>query len=138
MERNAIISVKSFNDLDEKDVIEVVTPGKLILENEVFKAIYEETEISGMSGTITTLNIKEDELILLREGTTNAQMHFKKGEKAVSLYSTPFGALDLELTTKSLDINIDENGGEISIDYSMEFSSQPPINTKLSINIKVQ
>ena len=60
MEKRAIISVKSTSNLDPNEVIEVVTPGTFIINEEGFKAIYEESEISGMDGTTTTLNIQDN------------------------------------------------------------------------------
>ena len=60
MEKRAIISVKSTSNLDPNEVIEVVTPGKFIINESGFKAIYEESEISGMDGTTTTLNIQDN------------------------------------------------------------------------------
>ena len=51
MEKSAIISVRSFSDLNKDEVIEVVTPGKFHLGESEFKAVYEESEISGMDGT---------------------------------------------------------------------------------------
>ena len=32
MEKNAVIQVKSFSDIDESDAIEVITPGKFIVK----------------------------------------------------------------------------------------------------------
>ena len=51
MEKSAVISIRSFSDLDKDEVIEVVTPGKFHLGESEFKAVYEESEISGMDGT---------------------------------------------------------------------------------------
>ncbi len=48
MKKKAIISLKSFNDLDEQDVIEVVTPGefpcklKMVLKPFMKKQRYQE------------------------------------------------------------------------------------------------
>ena len=71
MEKRAIISVKSSSDLDPNEAIEVVTPGNFIIHDEGFKAIYEESEISGMEGTTTTLNIQDNIMVLERVGSTN-------------------------------------------------------------------
>ena len=137
MEKRAIISVKSISSLDPKDAIEVVTPGKFITTENGFKAIYEESKISGMEGTTTTLSIMEDSMILQRVGSTTTNMEFKEGELAVSLYNTPYGMLDLNVDTKLLDINVDENGGEIYTKYILGFEGQEGITTELNINIKV-
>ena len=77
MEKRAIISVKSTSNLDANEVIEVVTPGTFIIDEQGFKAIYEESEISGMDGTTTTLNIKDDMMILERVVSTTTNMEFK-------------------------------------------------------------
>lgn len=138
MENNAFISVKSFNDLESEEGIEVLTPGEFYVEeNGVFKAIYEETEISGMNGTTTTLLICNDELILEREGSTNAKMNFKKGETSISIYDTPYGMMDLQIRTEELDVDIDKNGGKVFAKYSLELGGQAPIVTNLSLNVRI-
>lgn len=137
MRKKAVISLRSFNDLDTDDVIEVVTPGEFLVTDSGFKAIYEETELSGMSGTTTTLTMLDDMLVLEREGNISAKMDFKKGETSVSLYNTPYGVLDLQIHTEDLDVNINENGGDITAKYSMELAGQPPITTKLAVKVKV-
>lgn len=137
MEKRAVISVKSFSNLDPNDAIEVVTPGKFVINEEGFKAIYDESEISGMDGTTTTLNIKNDLMILERVGSTTTNMEFKEGEVAVSLYNTPYGVLDLNVDTKKLKINVDENGGEIYSKYILGLEGQEGITTELNIKIKV-
>lgn len=137
MEKRAIISVKSSSNLDPNEAIEVVTPGKFIIGENGFKAIYEESEISGMDGTTTTLNIKDNSMVLERVGSINTNMEFKEGVTAVSLYNTPYGILDLNVDTKKLKINIDENGGEIHSKYVLGLEGQEGISTELSIKIKV-
>lgn len=136
MKKNAIISLKSYNDLDADDVIEVVTPGEFIVTDNGFKAIYEETELSGMGGTTTTLTVIDDSLLLEREGNVSAKMDFKKGETSISLYNTPYGALDLQIHTEDLNVDINENGGVVTAKYLMELAGQPPITTKLSVNVR--
>ncbi|MDU5109996.1 MAG: DUF1934 domain-containing protein [Clostridium sp.] len=136
MKKSAIISLKSYNDLDADDVIEVVTPGEFIVTDDGFKAIYEETELSGMGGTTTTLTVIDDSLLLEREGNVSAKMDFKKGETSISLYNTPYGALDLQIHTEDLNVDINEDGGVVTAKYLMELAGQPPITTKLSVNVR--
>ena len=136
MKKKAVISLRSFNDLDKDDVIEVVTPGEFFVTEDGFKAVYEETEISGMNGTTTTLTMLDDALLPESEGSTSAKMDFKKGETSISLYNTPYGVLDLQIHTEYLDVDINENGGDIVAKYSMELAGQPPITTKLAVNVK--
>ena len=136
MEKSAIISVRSFSDLNKDEVIELVTPGKFHLGESEFKAVYEESEISGMDGTTTTLVIKDDALILEREGSTTTRMEFKKGEEVVSLYNTPYGMMNINISTKELDIDMDDDGGVIYTKYILGLEGQPGITTELKVKIR--
>lgn len=135
MEKKAIISVKSFSDLDKDEAIEVVTPGRFLIEEDCFNAVYEESKISGMEGTITTLKITKNKLSLKREGTTETTMEFEKGERCICLYNTPYGMLNLHIDTKEIDVNIDENGGKIYVKYLLTYEEQPGVLTELIIRI---
>ncbi|NLL29501.1 MAG: DUF1934 domain-containing protein [Clostridiales bacterium] len=137
MGKNAFISLKSFNELDTDEVIEVITPGEFEKIENGFKAIYDETELSGMEGTKTTLKILENELVLEREGSTSAKMNFKEGETSISMYNTPYGVLDLQIHTDELKLDINENGGDIFAKYSMALGGQPPIKTNLTVSVKI-
>ncbi|KEI00327.1 DUF1934 domain-containing protein [Clostridium botulinum] len=134
--KDAIISIKSEQASIEDGTVEVVTKGKLYKKNDLYYAIYEETEISGMKGTTTTIKIGKDKFSLLRMGTTNAKITFEANNKDLSLYNTPYGVLELTVNTKKVTINIDESGGKISSEYDMVLSGQKPINTVLNIEIK--
>ncbi|MDD7792677.1 DUF1934 domain-containing protein [Clostridium sp. 'White wine YQ'] len=137
MKKKAVISVISNQNYEDDDVIEVVTPGEFhIKDSSSYEAIYEETEISGMEGTTTKLEIYKDEITLYREGTTSTKMDFKKDNNSVTLYNTPYGMLELKIDTKDLKIEMDENGGEVQIDYNISIAGQPPQGTQLKIKIK--
>ena len=136
MEKSAVISIRSFSDLDKDEIIEVVTPGKFHLGESEFKAVYEESDISGMDGTTTTLVIKDDVLVLEREGSTSTRMEFKKGEDVISLYNTPYGMMNINISTKELDIDMDEDGGVIYTKYVLGLEGQPGITTELKVKIR--
>ena len=123
--------------LDLTDQVQRLT-GSFEKIEDGFKATYEETEISGMEGTTTILTIKENQVILEREGTTSTKMIFKEDEDSIVLYNTPYGMLEIAISTNNLDVKIDEDGGKLDIEYEMSVYGQPPFNTKLSLSIKVQ
>ncbi|WPC42069.1 DUF1934 domain-containing protein [Clostridium sp. JS66] len=138
MKKKAIISVLSKQTEDTDDVIEVVTPGNFYKKDNTYYAIYKETKISGMEGTTTTLRISEDKFSLIRSGSTTSKMEFYKGKEDISMYDTPYGTLELKTQTNKLIVNLDDDGGEVFIDYIMSISGHKPQNTLLEINIKTQ
>lgn len=138
MTKKAIISICSTQDIGEKEKIEVVTVGEFSINGDEFIATYDETEISGMEGTKTTLKIKGNKVVLHREGTTSTKMEFQKNNTQVALYNTPYGMLELKTSTKELDLDVDEKGGNISIKYHLIAGGQEPIKTNLDMKIKVE
>lgn len=137
-EKNATISIVSNASMEEDEKIEVVSPGKFLKKDECYCVIYEETEISGMAGTTTTVNIYEDKVVLLRDGSTSTKMEFDKENPAISLYNTPYGMLELTICTNLLEIDVNEDGGLIKIEYDMAISGQMPVNTSLTMKIKIK
>ncbi|MBV7272362.1 DUF1934 domain-containing protein [Clostridium thailandense] len=136
MKKKAIISVSSKQK--EDDIIEVVTPGDFYEKDGCYYAVYKETAISGMEGTTTTLKIYEDKFVLVRMGSTSAKMEFNKQSESVSMYNTQYGTLELKIETKELNINVNDDGGDIQINYALTVGGQTPQNTLLEINIKTQ
>lgn len=137
MEKKAVITVKSNSSANEEDLIEVVTPGTFYITEDGFRAEYDESKLSGMEGTHTTILIRDKSFDLIREGSTETKMEFEAREIKSSLYKTPYGVLEIDIDTIELEMNIDENGGSIHTVYTLAIEGQDPIKTELNINIRV-
>lgn len=141
MNKKAVISLLSKHgeqerETEQDDIIEVVTPGEFFKEEDYYNVIYNETELSGMQGTTTTLKIYQEKFSLIRTGTTSTRMDFDKNKECSTLYNTPQGTLDIKIGTKDLTINVDDDGGEILVNYNVSIGGQRPQKTTLKINIK--
>lgn len=134
--KKAIISISSKQNNMDDSTIEVVTPGEFYKDKDDYCAEYNETEISGMEGTKTILRVSPEKFSLLRVGTTNAEMKFEKNNKAITIYNTPYGVLEMKIETLDLKINIDDFGGDILVNYNLVISNEKPQSTILKINIK--
>ena len=137
MNKKAVITVDSAIFNEEEDTISVVTPGDFCKTEYGYKVQYDETKISGMEGTKTTILIRKDSFDLIREGTTETKMEFENNKMTTSLYKTPYGVMDVRIDTRKLKINVDEQGGNINTVYILEIGGQPAMKTNLSIDIKV-
>lgn len=137
LEKKVMVTIKSEQTVDGKpENIELITSGEFCKEKDGYKVVYDETEISGMKGTTTTVEVCSDEVNLIRCGTINAKMKFKKGLRDVSMYSTPYGMLELAVNPSFIDINIDDRGGEINISYSLEAAGLQTSMNDLYIKIQ--
>ena len=123
MENNVIISIQgrqSFED-QEPEVIELVTEGQLAPDGEDgYTLSYQESELTGLEGTLTTFQIEPDRVTLLRVGEVNSQMVFQEGRRHLSMYDTPYGALSVGINTKKMRARLNAAGGQIEIDYAIE------------------
>ena len=135
MVKNAVVTVQSRVSVED-ELIEVVTPGKFYITKSGYKSEYDETKLSGMEGTKTTMIIKNNYFKLNRVGTTETNMEFEINKQSVSLYKTPFGAMSVVIDTKSLEINVDDNGGIVHIVYTLNVEGQQLIETDLNVVIR--
>ncbi|OFI06188.1 hypothetical protein CLOACE_12210 [Clostridium acetireducens DSM 10703] len=138
MSKNAVISLLSEKVDLEEEKVEVITPGQFYKRGECYYVVYEETELSGMEGTKTTLKIAPENMSLIRFGNTKTSMNFKTNEESVVLYNCQYGAFELKIETKDLDIRMDDNGGEVIVDYNISILGDEPQRTLLKVVIKTQ
>lgn len=123
MEKDVIISIrgKQTPPQGETDVIELVTAGKLSdHDGECITLSYQESEATGLNGTMTTIQVEPDRVTLQRVGTVNSQMIFEEGKKHLSVYDTPYGALAVGINTRKMRSNMKQSGGDILIRYALE------------------
>ena len=122
MEKDVVISIKGTQryDNNDPDVIELVTQGRLTRDGESYTLSYQESELTGLEGTLTTFQIERDRVTLLRVGEVNSQMVFEEGRRHLSMYDTPYGALSVGINTRKMRAELDARGGNIEIDYAIE------------------
>lgn len=138
MKRKAVVTIKSNASEENDDLLEVVSVGEFEVVDDGFIVKYDETELSGMEGTKTTMIIKNDSFDLIREGTTETKMEFKKNEENVVLYKTPYGIINIKIYTKKLNINVDETGGTVEVTYMLIIEEEQSVKTNLIVNIAAE
>lgn len=100
----------------EENIIELITEGSLFKKNDKYYVIYEETELSGMEGSTTTLKIdSEDRVNIRRFGSAKADMIFEKGKTHSTGYETPYGLVEMNITTHRISVSIDEDLPKITL-----------------------
>ncbi len=124
MEKSVILSIRGQQTVDENskpDVIELVTEGTLIACGDgKYTVSYQESELTGLEGTQTTVQVDGSCVSILREGQVNSHMVFEEGRRHLTMYNTPYGALSIGVNTRKMKVDLDETGGCIEIDYALE------------------
>ena len=121
-------------DTSSRGVYEVRADGSVSI-------VYEEVQDMGgqrikVSNTVTVpKDLKSVEVV--RTGAMNSKMVFGF-EEYVMDYKTPYGSMQMEVVTKSLDFKNEENGiiREISAEYIIKSGNEVLSDSKMIIEIK--
>lgn len=122
MEKDVVISIKGMQRYEgtAPDVIELVTEGRLAREGGSYTLSYQESELTGLEGTLTTIQVDGDQVTLMRMGEFNSQLVFQEGRRHLSMYNTPYGTMAIGVNTCHLLAELTDQGGAIEVDYSIE------------------
>ena len=120
----------------EPDSVELMTEGTLELKEGGFFLSYQESELTGLEGTLTTIQVDGEQVTLLRVGEFNSQLVFQEGRRHLSVYNTPYGAMSVGVHTRHLLAELSDQGGDIEVDYSIEVDHALAGRNIFRINVK--
>ena len=122
MEKEVLISIKGMQKYEgtPPDVMELVTKGRLARDGEGYTLSYQESELTGLEGTLTTIQVEGEQVTLMRVGEFNSQLVFQEGRRHLSMYNTPYGAMAIGVNTRHLLAELSDQGGDIEVDYTIE------------------
>ena len=113
---------------EDRDHIELMTRGSLVLKGGSYYVTYRETETTGYEGCTTTLKIAADgsRVAMLRFGKgggAGTQLLIEKGRRNLCHYETGFGSMTLGVTADEIDCQLTEKGGTARFAYLLDADS---------------
>ncbi|SHF29163.1 Uncharacterized beta-barrel protein YwiB, DUF1934 family [Caldanaerobius fijiensis DSM 17918] len=137
MNKKAIITIRGIHQVeDNRDTIELVTEGNYYKKGNNYYIHYDESEISGMEGTSTTIKIEPERVVMLRRGENTARMVFEKGRKHAAEYYTPFGEMGVNVTSKKLKADFNESSGELYIKYVLDIDDRILSTNEIHVTVR--
>ena len=104
-----------------EEKIDLVTAATLYERGGKYYIAYEESELTGLEGTRTTVKLDGKTVTLIRTGAYPSHMLFAEDERHVGLYQTPVGSeMTIATHTSCVRNTVDEDGGKLVIDYTVE------------------
>ncbi len=133
-----IVGAHGYDEVEDEP-LEFVTEGKIGQEDDGVFLEYEESELSGMEGCITRVNISDSKVTINRkdeDGETIGSLVFEKGNRHEGEINTPMGPIKVEILAEEIKNDITyEKEGKIEVDY---FISLEGIGeSKSAINMSV-
>lgn len=119
MKPEFLLTVRGFQHYEnqEPDMVELTTEAELTAEGGVLYLRYRETELTGLTGTVTTFEIHPHSVILRRSGRLSSELRFMVGKTWQSLYDMGHGALLVTVRTIEIDDRMTVNGGTLRVSY---------------------
>lgn len=134
-----IMRINAHQETNEgkEDVMELVTQAKRYDKGKVVYLIYEETELSGMPGCVTSIKIDGNVVKLRRYGVKSHEMHFEVGKHFYGVYQTPTGYFDMEILTTKIKSNFAKGGqmGKLLIEYDISLKGFFEAHNSLEVRV---
>ena len=131
----SINSIHGYQQEDE-DHLEFTTDGYYYFEDGIGCLSYEESEVTGLEGTRTSMIVMPDQVVVDRDGLITSRMIFEEGQKNSFLYETPYGNATMGIDTRRIFHSMDENGGNVEIDYVLNVEHAVVARNKFQITVK--
>ena len=140
MKREVLIKVKGIQSMEGRgeaeEPVELVIPGFYEREEEVRRLIYEERmdEFSEMP-TTNVVEFTEQSLTVHKTGLVTVDMVFEPGKRSLAYYSTPFGTLDMGISTTDVDVVETEERIDVKAEYSLSMNDELVADCMLDMSI---
>lgn len=122
MKQNVLLSIVGRQSYpgQEPDSIELVTAGTMEQIPDGWELSYQESDLTGLDGVLTTFRVEQGKVTLTREGRLRSQMVFQEGVRHESLYQMEFGALMMVVCAKKIVHDLTREGGTVDLVYAIE------------------
>ncbi len=117
---------------------ELFTEGRLVTSPNRVELVYEESEMSGMEGSVTTIGFDRNapELVtMMRTGMVRSALVFEAGKRHTSLYHTPFSSFELCAHTLHIENKL-LTEGTLSLEYILSFHGAESEHCRLFITVR--
>ena len=85
----------------------------------------------------TTVKVDPNNVVtVMKGGEMSHNLILEKGQRHRCEYRTPYGNMTLGIFTEQVDINLDDNGGSVSVRYSIDIENELASTNELTLKIK--
>ncbi len=135
--KQVIIDIKGTQGIDgDSDVIELSTLGTLSEKDGKFLITYEENKTIKDQTVKTLVKTEDGKVTMIRTGGIDSRLIIEKGRRNTCFYSVPQGELVLGVFGEEIENNLSENGGRLSMSYTIDIENS--LLSKNTVEISVR
>ena len=124
-------------DFSDEEAIELSTEGVMNTDGKKVELVYEETEITGMKGSKTSVYFETDNVgfvCMMRSGAVSTSLLFEKGKRHHCVYNTPIMPFEICVRTLKVENNM-LTEGTLKLDYIIEIRGNKAERTKFEMSV---
>ena len=139
MEENYLLSVcgKQFVN-GNSDKVELQTNASYVMRGSSRYITYKEYDPQDPQvHYLTTVKVDENNVVtVIKGGEMSHNLILEQGQRHRCEYRTPYGNMTLGIYTERVEIELDDNGGSISVSYNIDRENELASSNELVLNIK--
>ncbi len=119
---------------------EMLMEGRLITNERRVELVYEESELTGMAGSITAIGFERANpglISMMRTGPVRTAMTFEEGRRHICLYNTPFSEFEVCVRTVKVKNRLLEEH-TLELDYLIEIHGAQAEHCKMLVTVLPQ
>ncbi len=139
MEKEVIIYINGlqFAETEEgSEPIEVITTGEYYFKNGSHYLLYEDTVEQGEEKSKNIIKFRSDCLEVIKNGPYSTKMVFEKEKKTLSQYMTPFGMLNIGISTTYVSLKEEKDKIEMIAKYAMDINNNFVADCSVSVQAR--
>ena len=137
MQAVKITVTSTSSDSSEEQALEIISFGTLLEKNGSWYARYQESELTGLAGTTTTIKWDQERIIVLRSGNVEHRQEFFPGLNQASLYKTKELTIPLQTRTQTIAVTALPDGvWQLDINYELLYGAAESTQRQLRIRIE--
>ena len=139
MQENYLISIVSLQRIDgETGEIKLTTLGSYITKGTSRFIVYKEYNVENSSTARTSILKIENsnKVTLMRGGAENTRLILEKSKRHLCQYDTGYGNLMVGIYTNQVACKLDDDGGTLEINYSLDINANLASMNELYITVK--
>jgi uncharacterized beta-barrel protein YwiB (DUF1934 family) len=124
------------DDLPES--FEILMEGRLVTTTHRVELMYEEGELTGMEGSITSVGFDRacpEVISMMRTGMVSTGMVFEKGKRHMCIYRTPISQFEVCVCAKNVDNRL-LTDGLLHLDYLVEIHGAQAERCRMTLTVK--
>ena len=117
---------------------EMLMEGRIVTNRTRVELVYEESELTGMEGSVTSIGFDRNNptlISMMRTGPVRTALTFEEGKRHYCVYNTPYS--DFEVCVRAVRVENDLlREGRMVLDYVVEIHGAQAEHCKMTITVR--